>query len=68
MKGSAIPDLMKAMQVFWRYYPVHLNEQQLDRVPGVTHEILCPIGRSAGGGSQQSRSYFSGDGLSRTPG
>lgn len=29
-ENSAVPDLMKAMQVFWKYYPVHLNEEQLD--------------------------------------
>ena len=31
MNRSAIPDLMKAMEVFWRYYPIHTNEKQLTR-------------------------------------
>jgi len=29
LQESAIPDLMKAMQAFWRYYPIHVNERQL---------------------------------------
>ena len=31
LPGSAIPDLMKATQVFWRYYPVYVNESELSR-------------------------------------
>ncbi len=29
LQKSAIPDLMKALQTFWRYYPVHLEEDKL---------------------------------------
>jgi tetratricopeptide (TPR) repeat protein len=29
LPGSAIPDLMKAMQVFWRLYPIHFKENEL---------------------------------------
>ena len=34
LKGSAIPDLMKALEVFWQYYPVHLQEVALSRYQG----------------------------------
>ena len=30
LQKSAIPDLMKALQAFWRYYPVHLEEEKLE--------------------------------------
>lgn len=29
-ENSAIPDLMKALQLFWRYYPIHFNEEKLE--------------------------------------
>ena len=31
MQKSAIPDLMKAIEIFWQFYPVHLNEAQIER-------------------------------------
>ena len=29
LQGSAIPDLMKALQLYWIHYPIHLKEDQL---------------------------------------
>lgn len=29
LQNSAIPDLMKALQAFWKYYPIHLEEDKV---------------------------------------
>lgn len=31
MQGSAIPDLMKAMQLYWQYDPIYLKEDKLEQ-------------------------------------
>ncbi len=30
LQNSAIPDLMKALQAFWKYYPIHLEDDKLE--------------------------------------
>lgn len=31
LQGSAIPDLMKALQIYWMYNPIYLNEKRLQQ-------------------------------------
>ncbi len=31
LQGSAIPDLMKALQLYWMHYPIHLEDKQLQQ-------------------------------------
>ena len=40
LQNSAIPDLMKALQAFWKYYPIHLEEDKVESLPGPFIQIV----------------------------